>query len=37
MLPDSNSATVWEVWENDDLEILCEENDFYAVMLPIQR
>lgn len=34
MLPDSNSATVWEVWENDDLEILCEENDFYLVMYP---
>ncbi|WP_405354496.1 Ig-like domain-containing protein [Ruminococcus sp.] len=34
MLPDSNSATVWEVWENDDLEILCEENGYYLVMYP---
>lgn len=34
MLPDTSSQTVWEVWENDDLEILCKDGTFYLVMYP---
>lgn len=34
MLPDTSSQTVWEVWENDDLEILCKDGAFYLVMYP---
>lgn len=34
MLPSSDSQTVWEVWENDDLEILCKDGSFYLVMYP---
>ena len=34
MLPDTSSQTVWEVWENDDLEVLCKDGEFYLVMYP---
>lgn len=34
MLPNTSSQTVWEVWENDDLEILCKDGNFYLVMYP---
>lgn len=34
MLPDSKSKTVWEVWENDELEILCKDGAYYLVMYP---
>lgn len=34
MLPDSSSQTVWEVWKDDDLEILCKDGSYYLVMYP---
>lgn len=34
MLPDSASATVWETWADDELQILCEDGDYYLVLYP---
>jgi len=34
MLPDGQSATVWETWENDELQVLCEDGDYYLVLYP---
>lgn len=34
MLPDSNSQNVWEVWQNDELQVLCKDGDYYLVLYP---
>lgn len=34
MLPNVQSATVWETWENDELQVLCEDGDYYLVLYP---
>ena len=34
MLPNSSSDTVWETWANDELQILCEDGDYYFVLYP---
>lgn len=34
MMPDSSSNTVWEVWQNDELEVLCQDGNYYLVMYP---
>ena len=34
MLPDSTSTTVWEVWQNDELQVLCRDGDYYLVLYP---
>ncbi len=34
MLPDSNSQTVWEIWKNDELQVLCKDGDYYLVLYP---
>lgn len=34
MLPDSSSQTVWEIWENDELQVLCRDGDYYLVLYP---
>lgn len=34
MLPDNTSQTVWEVWQDDELEILCKDASYYLVMYP---
>lgn len=34
MLPNSSSQTVWEVWKDDNLEILCKDGSYYLVMYP---
>lgn len=33
-LPNSQSATVWETWKNDELQVLCEDGDYYLVLYP---
>lgn len=34
MLPNDNSDTVWEIWKNDELEVICQDGDYYLVMYP---
>lgn len=34
MLPDIQSSTVWETWKNDELQVLCEDGDYYLVLYP---
>lgn len=34
MLPDNTSQTVWEVWQDDELEVLCSNGNYYLVMYP---
>lgn len=34
VLPDSNSQTVWDIWENDELQVLCKDGDYYLVLYP---
>lgn len=34
MLPDSTSQTVWEVWDGDELQVLCRDGDYYLVLYP---
>lgn len=34
MLPNSSSSTVWEIWRNDELQILCRDEDYYLVLYP---
>lgn len=34
MLPDSTSKTVWEIWANDELDVICEDGNYYLVMYP---
>jgi len=34
MLPDSNSSTVWEIWQDDELQVLCKDGDYYLVLYP---
>ncbi len=34
MLPDNTSQTVWEVWQDDELEVLCSVGNYYLVMYP---
>lgn len=34
MLPYSGSATVWETWEGDELQVLCEDGEYYLVLYP---
>lgn len=36
MLPDSASATVWEIWQNDELQVLCRDGDYYLVLYPYE-
>lgn len=34
MLPDSSSQTVWEIWNQDELQVLCSDGNFYLVLYP---
>lgn len=34
MLADGASSEVWEIWEDDDLEVLCRDGNYYLVMYP---
>ena len=34
MLPNSSSQTVWEIWDGDELQVLCRDNDYYLVLYP---
>lgn len=34
MLPDSSSQTVWEIWNGDELQVLCSDGDYYLVLYP---
>ena len=36
MLPDSSSQTVWEIWGNDELQVLCRDGDYYLVLYPFE-
>lgn len=36
MLPDSTSQTVWEIWQNDELIVLCRDEDYYLVLYPFE-
>lgn len=34
VLPDNLSQSAWEVWNGDELMILCEDGEFYLVLYP---
>lgn len=34
MLPDSSSQSVWEIWNGDELQVLCSDGDYYLVLYP---
>lgn len=36
MLPDSSSQTIWEIWENDELQVLCRDGNYYLVLYPFE-
>ena len=34
MLPNASSQTVWEIWKDDDLQVICKDGSYYLVMYP---
>ena len=37
MLPDPNSNTIWDIWEKDELQVLCRDGDYYLVLYPFEH